>query len=121
MAGFAVVLWSANAGMKALRSPNRALVNQTIVDKIAKDRGATTLQIALAWLLSRKPWIVPIPGTTKLHRLEENLGAANVSLSDEDLRNIEERRPSITLKGRSLPRPHAEPRRALTARAEEDA
>jgi diketogulonate reductase-like aldo/keto reductase len=73
MAGFAVVLWSANAGMKALRSPNRALVNQTIVDKIAKDRGATTLQIALAWLLSRKPWIVPIPGTTKLHRLEENL------------------------------------------------
>ena len=80
--------------------------NQTIVDlisEIAKGKGATPAQIALAWLLSRKPWIVPIPGTTKLHRLEENLGAANVSLSDENLRNIEERMSSITLKGDRYP------------------
>jgi aryl-alcohol dehydrogenase-like predicted oxidoreductase len=70
---------------------------------IAKGKGATPAQIALAWLLAQKPWIVPIPGTTKLHRFEENLGAAKVSLSDEDRRNIEERMSSITLKGNRYP------------------
>jgi aryl-alcohol dehydrogenase-like predicted oxidoreductase len=80
--------------------------NQTIVDvigEIAEGKSATPAQVALAWLLAQKPWIVPIPGTTKLHRLEENLGAANVSLSDEDLRNIEARMSSITLRGDRYP------------------
>ena len=83
------------------RKANQSLVE--LLSEIAKDKGATPAQIALAWLLTRKPWIVPIPGTTKLHRLEENLGAATVSLSDEDLRNIEERMSSITLKGDRYP------------------
>jgi aryl-alcohol dehydrogenase-like predicted oxidoreductase len=65
--------------------------NQSVVDllaRIAGEKKATPAQIALAWLLSQKPWIVPIPGTTKLHRLEENLGAANVTLTAADLREI---------------------------------
>jgi aryl-alcohol dehydrogenase-like predicted oxidoreductase len=65
--------------------------NQALVDllgQMAKDRGVTAAQIALAWLLAQKPWIVPIPGTTKLHRLEENLGAASVPLSELDLQSI---------------------------------
>jgi aryl-alcohol dehydrogenase-like predicted oxidoreductase len=83
------------------RKANQTLV--TFVTEIAEAKGATPAQVALAWLLSRKPWIVPIPGTTKLHRLEENLGGANVSLSDEDLRKIEERMNSITLQGDRYP------------------
>src|SRR5205809_3437289 len=66
--------------------------NQTFIDllsRFAEQKKATSAQIALAWLLAKKPWIVPIPGTTKLHRLEENLEAANVELSPEDLREIE--------------------------------
>jgi aryl-alcohol dehydrogenase-like predicted oxidoreductase len=65
--------------------------NQTLVDllgRIAKEKTATKAQIALAWLLAQKPWIVPIPGTTKLHRLEENIGAADVELTPEDLHQI---------------------------------
>ena len=58
-------------------------------DSEAEQKKVTPAQIALAWLLARKPWIVPIPGTTKLHRLEENLGAADVELTPEDLREIE--------------------------------
>jgi len=70
---------------EALRA-NQALVG--LLGQIAKDKGVTPAQIALAWLLAQKPWIVPIPGTTKLHRLEENLGAATVSLSDAELSKI---------------------------------
>ena len=69
------------------RRANQALVD--LVTRIATHKGATPAQIALAWILAQKPWIVPIPGTTKLHRLEENLGAAGVELTPEDLRAID--------------------------------
>jgi aryl-alcohol dehydrogenase-like predicted oxidoreductase len=76
--------------------------NQTVVDlvkRIAAEKKATPAQIALAWLLARKPWIVPIPGTTKLHRLEENLGAVNVELTARDLREIDEASSTIAVHG----------------------
>jgi len=63
----------------------------------------TPPQLALAWLLGKKPWIVPIPGTTKLHRLEENLGAANVDLTAEDLRAIESASSNIRIEGARYP------------------
>jgi aryl-alcohol dehydrogenase-like predicted oxidoreductase len=63
----------------------------------------TPAQLALAWLLAKKPWIVPIPGTTKLHRLEENLGAANVDLAPEDLRAIESASSNIRIEGARYP------------------
>ena len=80
--------------------------NQALVDllgKIAADKGATPAQIALAWLLALKPWIVPIPGTTKLHRLDENLGAASIELSPADLREIEEAASKIKVEGERYP------------------
>jgi aryl-alcohol dehydrogenase-like predicted oxidoreductase len=64
---------------------------------------ATAAQLALAWLLARKPWIVPIPGTTKRHRLEENLGAADVTLTGEDLQEIETAATRIPIQGARLP------------------
>ena len=70
-----------------------------LVREIATRKKATPAQIALAWLLSRKPWIVPIPGTTKLHRLEENIGAGSVALTPEDLRTIEDALSKITVHG----------------------
>jgi pyridoxine 4-dehydrogenase len=76
--------------------------NQMLVDalgRIAAGKGATTAQIALAWLLARKPWIVPIPGTTKLHRLEENVGAADIVLTDADLGEIETALAAIEVQG----------------------
>jgi aryl-alcohol dehydrogenase-like predicted oxidoreductase len=82
--------------------------NQPLVDllgQIAARKRSTPAQIALAWLLAQKPWIVPIPGTTKLHRLEENIGAANVELSHDDLRNIHEAVSKITVRGDRYP-PH---------------
>ncbi|WP_426784732.1 aldo/keto reductase (plasmid) [Rahnella variigena] len=72
-------------------SPQALAANQqliTVIHQIAQDKKVTPAQIALAWLLAQKPWIVPIPGTTKLHRLEENLGAAEVTLSDTELRTM---------------------------------
>ena len=66
---------------------------------IAAEERATPAQIALAWLLAQKPWIVPIPGTTKLHRLDENLGAASVELTPEDLREIERAASRIAVQG----------------------
>jgi aryl-alcohol dehydrogenase-like predicted oxidoreductase len=69
------------------REANQSLVDQ--LTAIAEAKNATPAQIALAWLLAQKPWIVPIPGTTKLHRLEENIGATEVHLSEEDLRQID--------------------------------
>ena len=71
--------------------------------RIAGRRSATTAQIALAWLLAQKPWIVPIPGTTKLHRLDENLAAASIELSAADLREIEEAASKITVQGERYP------------------
>jgi aryl-alcohol dehydrogenase-like predicted oxidoreductase len=79
------------------RRANQALV--VLLQEIARHKQATPAQVALAWLLSRKPWIVPIPGTTKLHRLEENIGAASVRLTDEDLRRIESALAGITVQG----------------------
>jgi aryl-alcohol dehydrogenase-like predicted oxidoreductase len=80
---------------------NMALVD--LVRAVATRKGATPAQIALAWLLAQKPWIVPIPGTTKLHRLEENLGAAAVELTPGDLRDIDAAAAKITLQGARLP------------------
>jgi aryl-alcohol dehydrogenase-like predicted oxidoreductase len=80
--------------------------NQAVVDllaRIAEEKQATPAQIALAWLLARKPWIVPIPGTTKLHRLEENVGAAAVELTAGDLREIEDVVATITVHGARYP------------------
>jgi aryl-alcohol dehydrogenase-like predicted oxidoreductase len=80
--------------------------NQQVVDtlgKIAESKKATRAQIALAWLLAQKPWIVPIPGTTKLHRLEENLGATDVELSAEDLKEIESAFSGIEVQGERYP------------------
>src|SRR6266699_1861501 len=74
-------------------TPEARKANQALVDllgKIARRKNATPAQLALAWLLARKPWIVPIPGTTKMHRLEENLGAVEIQLASDDLREIEE-------------------------------
>ncbi len=76
--------------------------NQDFVDlvkRIAEEKRVTPAQIALSWLLSRKPWIVPIPGTTKLHRLEENLGAIEVELTADDLRDIEQALEGISVQG----------------------
>ncbi len=80
---------------------NMALVD--LINKVAARKGATPAQISLAWLLARKPWIVPIPGTTKLHRLDENLGAVTVELTLEDLEEINSAASKITLKGARLP------------------
>ena len=83
------------------RKANMALVE--LVKTVAEGKGATPAQIALAWLLAQKPWIVPIPGTTKLHRLEENLGAMNVELTREDLQRIDEAASGLKLEGARLP------------------
>jgi aryl-alcohol dehydrogenase-like predicted oxidoreductase len=79
------------------RRANRALVD--LLGRIAEQKTATPAQIALAWLMAQKPWIVPIPGTTKLHRLHENLGAADVELTVGDLRDIEIAASQITVEG----------------------
>ena len=87
-------------------TPEALKANQALVDllgKIARKKKATPAQIALAWLLSQKPWIVPIPGTTKLHRLEENIGAASVELSSEDLRDIDAAASKIKIEGARYP------------------
>ena len=83
------------------RKANKALVH--LLGEIAKRKKATPAQIALAWLLAQKPWIVPIPGTTKLHRLEENIGAAAVELTPDDLREIESAASNITVHGARYP------------------
>jgi aryl-alcohol dehydrogenase-like predicted oxidoreductase len=76
---------------------NAALV--ALLAEIAADKGATTAQIAIAWLLAQKPWIVPIPGTTKLARLDENLGAADIALGADDIAEIEKAAASVTIEG----------------------
>lgn len=79
------------------RKANQALVD--LIEGIAQRKGATPAQISLAWLLAQKPWIVPIPGTTKVHRLEENIAAADVELTEGDLREIEDAASRITVQG----------------------
>jgi aryl-alcohol dehydrogenase-like predicted oxidoreductase len=88
------------------RKTNQALVD--VLSAFAERRKATPAQIALAWLLAKKPWIVPIPGTTKLTRLEENLAAANIELTPEDLRAIENASASIKLEGARYSKFHEE-------------
>jgi aryl-alcohol dehydrogenase-like predicted oxidoreductase len=83
------------------RKANQTLVN--LLGEIAARKNATPAQIALAWLLAQKPWIVPIPGTTKLHRLEENIGAAAVELTPDDLRDIEGVLSNVTVQGARYP------------------
>ena len=87
-------------------TPEALKANQALVDllgSVAQRKEATPAQIALAWLLAQKPWIVPIPGTTKLHRLEENIGAAAVELTPDDLREIDEAASQITIHGARYP------------------
>ena len=74
-----------------------------ILGRIAGRRGATPAQVALAWLLAQKPWIVPIPGTTKLARLEENIGAASLALTADDFSEIEHAAAKITVQGARYP------------------
>jgi aryl-alcohol dehydrogenase-like predicted oxidoreductase len=74
-----------------------------VLGQIAKQKKATPAQIALAWLLVQKPWIVPIPGTTKLHRLDENIGAVAVELTPDDLRDIDSAATKITVQGERYP------------------
>src|SRR5262249_15589169 len=83
------------------RKANRALVD--LIGKFAEQKKATAAQIALAWLLAQKPWIVPIPGTSKLHRLEENLGALTVELSPEDLQQLETAAAGVAVQGARYP------------------
>ena len=87
-------------------STENRTANQVLIDAlatIAKKKQATPAQLALAWLLAQKPWIVPIPGTTKLPRLEENLGAVDIELTPDDLRTIEEAAAGITIQGARYP------------------
>jgi aryl-alcohol dehydrogenase-like predicted oxidoreductase len=83
------------------RKTNQALVD--LIGRFAQQKKATPAQIALAWLLAQKPWIVPIPGTTKLHRLEENIGAAALELTREDLRQLEAAASKIPVQGARYP------------------
>jgi aryl-alcohol dehydrogenase-like predicted oxidoreductase len=92
-------------------SPEARRANQVLVERvtrIAERRNATPAQIALAWLLARKPWIAPIPGTTKLHRLEENIGAADVRLGEDDLGEIERELAQVQVEGDRYPAALAE-------------
>ncbi|MGH6859681.1 MAG: aldo/keto reductase, partial [Phyllobacterium sp.] len=87
-------------------TPEAMAKNQALVDllkRVAAQKKATPAQIALAWLLAQKPWIVPIPGTTKLHRLEENLGAADIVLTDGDLTEIGNAAAAIEIEGERYP------------------
>jgi aryl-alcohol dehydrogenase-like predicted oxidoreductase len=83
------------------RKANHALVH--LLNDISKRKNATAAQVALAWLLAKKPWIVPIPGTTKLRRLEENIGAASIELTEEDLHEIESAASNIDVQGERYP------------------
>jgi aryl-alcohol dehydrogenase-like predicted oxidoreductase len=83
------------------RKANQAMVD--LIDKFAKQKNVTPAQIALAWLLAQKPWIVPIPGTTKLHRLKENIGAAAVELAPADVRALESAASEIAVQGARYP------------------
>ena len=87
-------------------SPEARKANQSMIDllnKIAKQKDATPAQVALAWLIAQKPWIVPIPGTTKLHRLEENIGSVNIEFTDDELHEIDNASGEIKVEGARYP------------------
>jgi aryl-alcohol dehydrogenase-like predicted oxidoreductase len=87
-------------------TPEAMKANQALVDllhRVAQQKNATPARIALAWLLAQKPWIVPIPGTTKLHRLDENIGALAVELTPDDLREIDAAASKIKVQGARYP------------------
>jgi aryl-alcohol dehydrogenase-like predicted oxidoreductase len=87
-------------------SPEARKANQALIDRlseIAAGKQATPAQIALAWLLAQKPWIVPIPGTTKLHRLKENIGAVDIELTADDLHQIDTALSQIAIQGERYP------------------
>src|SRR5208282_4892288 len=87
-------------------TPEARKANQAVVDllcTIGKQKNATAAQIALAWLLAQKPWIAPIPGTTKLSRLDENIGSLDVKLTADDLREINSAASKITVEGERYP------------------
>jgi aryl-alcohol dehydrogenase-like predicted oxidoreductase len=87
-------------------TPEALKANQAPIDllgSIAEQKQVTPAQIAIAWLLAQKPWIVPIPGTTKLHRLDENIGAVSVELTPPDLRDIDDAAAKITVQGARYP------------------
>ena len=87
-------------------TPEALKANQALVDllnKVAEEKNATTAQVALAWLLAQKPWIVPIPGTSKLHRLLENIGALSIELTAKDLQNIDKAFAAIPVQGARYP------------------
>jgi len=86
------------------RKANQSLVD--LLNRFAQEKGATPAQIALAWLLAQKPWIVPIPGTTKLNRLEENIGSVDVVFTSDDLHELEEAASKITIQGARYPEQH---------------
>jgi aryl-alcohol dehydrogenase-like predicted oxidoreductase len=83
------------------RKTNQALVD--VVERFAKQKQSAPAQVALAWVLAQKPWIVPIPGTTKLHRLRENIGAVSLHLTPEDLRDLENAASKIPVQGARYP------------------
>ncbi len=83
------------------RKANQALVQ--LLGRVAKEKGATPAQVALGWLLAQKPWIAPIPGTTKLNRLEENLAAADLRLTPDDLRAIDSAASKMAIQGARYP------------------
>ena len=100
-----------NRGTLPRFTPEARKANQPVVhllEEIGGKKRATPAQIALAWLLAQKPWIVPIPGTTKLHRLEENIGAAAIELTANDLRTIEDAVSKISVQGDRYPKAEAE-------------
>ena len=87
-------------------SPEARKINMVLVDlvkSVAERKSATPAQVALAWLLAQRPWIVPIPGTTKLRRLQENLGAVNLELTESELKQIDEASSKLKLEGARLP------------------
>jgi aryl-alcohol dehydrogenase-like predicted oxidoreductase len=87
-------------------TPEARIANRVVIDllaRIGKQKGATPAQIALAWLLAQKPWIVPIPGSRKLERLDENIGALAVNLTPDDLREIDSAFSKITVQGARYP------------------
>jgi aryl-alcohol dehydrogenase-like predicted oxidoreductase len=86
------------------RAANRTFVE--LLERVADEKNSTPAQIALAWILAQKPWMVPIPGTTKLHRLEENISAADVELSPDDLRTIDESAATMTAHGHRYSEAH---------------
>lgn len=107
---FAVIVTTPSAtpvaSLQAVSPPEALKTNQALINLlsgIAKRKNATPAQIALAWLLAQKPWMVPIPGTTKLNRLEENIAAVSVQLPAEDLRDIEAAASKIKVEGERYP------------------